>query len=168
MKILHILLVGACLSIIASAYPADAQKDAPTPGIPLRLLAAGEDDTITYALYHAPSKQKEVDLVLLIRNTGAKWIDTEGIDASSFGLSDDKGNHLKIWRATGMKGIAYQNMVVVHIYVQGPASEEKDYTLELTPKPKAFVPIKFETKPFRFQKMEDKKDSPTKPLTATE
>jgi len=79
------------------------------------------------------------DLLLTIRNTGAKWIGTQDVSVEDFSLRDAKGQELKIWRGdASSSGIAYGDVCVIHLLVAEPKAQQP-WTLRFKSKPKSMV-----------------------------
>ncbi len=133
MKVISVHL-AILLLFSAQAFAADDLQD-------LVLLKKGSENAFAWSLSQLPSEREHLDLILVIKNTGAKWIDLKGVDASHVELVSSAGKRLKIWRATGLDGIAHGEIVIGHIYVQGPWSDQVTYSLRLKPRKGAFEPV---------------------------
>ena len=113
----------------------------------LKLLDKGKSDSYQWSLYESPSKRNSLDLILMVRNTGAKWIDLEGVTSKDIVCKSSDGSEMKIWRASEFYGIANKDLMVVHLYIEREKITKGSYTLELKKKADAFVPVSFKTKP---------------------
>jgi hypothetical protein len=111
-------------------------------------LKSGEMNMISYGLYCVVSDSRSgtnvlpgADLLLTIRNTGAKWIGTQDVSTEDFSLRDAKGQELKLHRGTSSSsGIAYGDVTVIHLLVAEPNAPQP-WTLRLKSKPKSIVSV---------------------------
>ncbi len=140
--------------MVACTHTQDRKNNA-VSGTGLRLLASANQRPVAYALYEVDTNRWDIDLVLILRNTGAKSIDADGVDASFFTIADDAGRPLIISSAIGMRNIGFDAIAVVniHIYIPGYVSPETNYSLELRPKPNANCAISFKTPTFHFKEV---------------
>ena len=111
-------------------------------------LKSGETNMISYGLFCAVSDSRSgtnaspgANLILTIRNTGAKWIGTQEVSAEDFGLRDAKGQEMKIHRATSSSsGMAYGDISVIHLLVADPRAPQP-WSLRFKSKPKSMVSV---------------------------
>ena len=141
----HVLFLLLC---VAPSIAASSDK-ASSSAMQLQLLANGTTPELTYSLYRVESKERDTDLLLLIRNTGAKHIDFDKLQKEHFELTDSKGQPKKIFSVTGATGVSYRGLMTLHIVVQGTLKKDSAYTLEMEEIEGAFVPTKFKTKSFK-------------------
>ena len=134
----------------------------------LTLLAKGESSSFAWSLYQAPSDDEDLDLILIIKNTGAKYIDLKGIDASYFSFISSAKKELKVWTATGFDDIPYRGIIVGHLHIQGPYSNKVTYSLSLKKKKDAFVPIKIKANDIKLKIIKKRDKTPTRSLQGTE
>jgi hypothetical protein len=139
------------IAFAASIVTAGELKNESPHNLDLVLLAEGESDPISYALFHVPSRRQHIDLVLILRNTGAKCVDLDGIDASRVSIVDDGGAIVKVFCVTGATTTAFGCITVMHVYVQGPLSDRRTYVFELKAKRDAVTPASFRTSHFRLE-----------------
>jgi hypothetical protein len=111
-------------------------------------LKSGETNMVSYGLYCIASDSRSgtnvppgADLLLTIRNTGAKWIGTQDVSAEDFSLRDAKGQEVKIWRGeASSSGMAYGDVCVIHLLVAEPRAPQP-WTLHFKSKPKSIVSV---------------------------
>ena len=150
----HSALCGLAALLILSNSPcfgADARpSDNATNrlGETLVLLASGESRLVSYGLScvvsgarAAAHKTPGGDLVLVLRNNGAKWIDLDHITVEDFTLQDSQGKDIKLYLRSSPRGMPYGGSEVVHLVVDHAASASQPWTLRLKAKAKALVPL---------------------------
>ena len=133
MKALVVLLLS-CGSLLA--------------GETLLHLKSGETNMVSYGLYCVVSDSRSgtnaspgANLLLTIRNTGAKWIGTQDVAIEDFSLRDAKGQEVKMYRAaSSSSGMAYGAVCVIHLVVAEPKAPQP-WTLSFKSKPKTFVSV---------------------------
>ncbi len=111
-------------------------------------LKSGETNMISYGLYCVVSDSRSgtnaspgSDLLLTVRNTGAKWISTQDISVGDFSLRDAKGQEVKMHRgASSSSGMAYGEVCVIHLLVAEPRAPQP-WTLRFKSKPKSMVSV---------------------------
>ncbi|MDB6057074.1 MAG: hypothetical protein JWO95_918 [Verrucomicrobiales bacterium] len=111
-------------------------------------LKSGETNMVSYALDCVVSDSRSgtnaspgADLVLTVRNNGAKWIGTQDVSVEDFSLRDAKGHDVKIWRGSATSsGIGYGNICIIHLLVAEPKALQP-WTLQFKSKPKNMVSI---------------------------
>lgn len=134
-----------------SADTHTSTNTAPQIGERLLLLSAGESGTagiVSYGLYCAVSGARAAsnntvggDLVLVLRNNGAKWIALDDVTAEDFSLLDSQGSGVKLYLRSSPKGVAYGASEVIHLIVDHAANAPQPWALRFKSKPKAHVPI---------------------------
>jgi hypothetical protein len=132
MKVLILFL--SCLSLIA--------------GERLVNLKSGETNLISYSLSTILSDARRgtndlpgANLILTLRNTGAKWIGMEGISLEDFSLRDANGQELKIYLgAFPSSGMSYGSTSVIHLKVAN-ARAPQPWILRFKSKPKGLVSV---------------------------
>jgi len=153
----HSALWGLVSLLIIAGSPccgADTQTSTNTTaqvGERLILLAAGESGTagsVSYGLYcvvsgarAASNKTVGGDLVLVLRNNGAKWIALDDVTVEDFSLRDSQGSGIKLYLQSSPKGIAYGASEVIHLIADHAANARQPWALRFKSKPKAHVPI---------------------------
>ncbi len=111
-------------------------------------LQSGQTNMVSYGLYCVVSDSRSgtnvppgEDLLLTIRNTGAKWIRTEDVSVEDFSLSDAKGRKVKIWRGdASSSGMAYGRVCIIHLFVADPKAPQP-WTLRFKSKPKSMASV---------------------------
>jgi hypothetical protein len=111
-------------------------------------LKSGQTNMVSYGLYCVVSDSRSgtnappgADLLLTIRNTGAKWIGTQDVSAEDFSLRDAKGQEVKIHRgASSSSGMAYGNISVIHLLVADPRAPQP-WTLRFKSKPESMASV---------------------------
>ena len=119
-------------------------------GIETQLLAGGKESAFSWSLVQILSPDEDIHLIVVIQNTGSKWMDTEGLDASFFSLKDTNGKEIKIHRATGFTGVAYNGITVGHLVVDGPISPSANHDFFLREKKDSFSSASFVAKGVQF------------------
>lgn len=111
-------------------------------------LKSGETNMISYGLSCLVSDSRAAsnapagsDLILVLRNTGAKWIDLDHVSVEDFRLQDAKGQEVKIYLWSSPRGMAYGSATVIHLGVDRAGDAPQPWTLHFRSKPKAFVPV---------------------------
>ena len=104
----------------------------------LKLLAKGRGNNNEWALYLAPKAKKQTNLALIIKNTGAKFIDLKGLEAKHFSVKQ-LGKSLTILRISGLENISYQSVTIGQIVLDGDVTFDKESFFEMLPKKSALV-----------------------------
>jgi hypothetical protein len=115
-------------------------------------LKSGETNHVSYGLAclvsdswsasnTAPSEDS-LDLILTLRNEGAKWMSFGKITTEDFSLRDAKGQDIQFYLRTSpdVQGIHYGEAAVIHLIVytpglQYPAKAPQPWTLYFKTKP---------------------------------
>ena len=111
-------------------------------------LKSGQTQMFSYGLYHIVSDTEnpsssptELDLVLVMRNYNAKWLNLQGISKTNFSVLDAKGQELKFYlRESPSSGIANDESALFHLIVRSQ-NAPTPWTLRLHAKPDDFTPI---------------------------
>jgi hypothetical protein len=149
-SVLLILAIVKMLSNVACCGEVGRASGSITnqPGESLVLLKSGESKIISYGLYCVVSSSRSGsnapvggDLVLIIRNNGARWIDLQGVTVADFSLKDAQGNEIKLNLWTSPRGMAYGDTDVIHVVASLSASPPQPWTFRFKSKPEAFVPL---------------------------
>lgn len=111
-------------------------------------LKSGDTELFSYGLGCLISDSKNAsdipygnDLILTLRNTGAKWIKMEGVTAEDFNIQDAKGKELEHYLSALPEGLAYNQATTIHLKVKRTENTPTPWTLHFKSKPKAFVPF---------------------------
>jgi hypothetical protein len=110
-------------------------------------LKSGETNIISYGLFCLVSDSRSAsnapageDLVLVLRNNGAKWIGMSDITREDFKLRDAKGNQVKIYLRTSPKNIPYGGADTIQLIVNRADAAPEPWTLHFSNRD-PFVPI---------------------------
>ena len=122
----------------------------------LKLMKKGDGTDFVWALYQIPSENRQRDLVLIIRNTGAKYIDLKGLKHTAFSFKDSSGKEIGIVNGTELDSIMYNKFIVVHLHVINEVSEKETYSFTMKPKKNAFVPVEIKTTGLKFKVVAEK------------
>jgi hypothetical protein len=129
MKTLIVLLLS-CASLFA--------------GETLIPLKSGETNFVSYGLSCLVSDSRSAsngpagaNLVLTLRNDGAKWMDTDSITVEDFSLRDANGQEMKIYLFTPSQSMAYGEATVIMLRVANAADAPQPWTLHLKSKAEA-------------------------------
>jgi hypothetical protein len=111
-------------------------------------LKAGETSLVSYGLYCVASYSRSSsnappggNLILILRNTGAKWIDLDNVTVENLNLQDSQHRNMKLYLLTPPRDMGFGGATVIHIVVDHPADAVAPWTLRFKSKPKAFVPL---------------------------
>lgn len=111
-------------------------------------LKSGETNMVSYGLSclvsdsgAASNAPAGSNLILVLRNTGAKWIDFAAITADDFSLQNAKGQDMKFYLWTIPRGAGYGDATVVHLVVDHAGDTPRPWSLRLKSKPHAHVPF---------------------------
>ena len=109
---------------------------------------AGQGGLISYGLYDVVSGSRAAsrtppgrDLVLVLRNNGAKWIDFEHITVENFNLKDSQNKDIKLSLLSSVRGMGYGESEVIHLGVDNRAQAAQPWTLRFKSQSGAFVPV---------------------------
>jgi len=113
-------------------------------------LNTGDSGNISYGLYCMTCVPRiysngpvEIggDLVLIMRNTGAKSINMNGVTVENFKLLDASGRNIKCYLWTTPRTMGFGDSTVIHIVVDHYSDAIQPWALSFKSKPDAFVPI---------------------------
>jgi hypothetical protein len=115
----------------------------------LVLLKSGEASrgVLSYGLYYISRASRAAsnalpgsDLILVLRNNGAKWIDLEHVTVENFSLHGANGKEIKLALQSNVRGMGYGESEVVHLNAYKSPDAPEPWTLSFKT-PAAFVPI---------------------------
>jgi hypothetical protein len=141
-----VILILSCASVLSSETGTVTNRLGETL-IPLK---AGEDarGVVSYGLFAAVSASRAAsnapagaNLILMLRNTGAKSINMEQVTIEDFDLQDSQGKHLKLYLWNSPRSMGYGSPTVVHLVVDRSADAVQPWTLRFRSKPEAHVPF---------------------------
>lgn len=152
LNIAALLTSLVCLSIHATAHAADpAAKSYVKPAgevfVPLK---AGETNLFSYGLYtlksEAPSfknTSQSIDLILVVRNNGAKYIGFENVTHTNFTLLDANDCPMQFWLKSTLTniGLAYGATGLIHLDVPRAKESPQPWALDFKSPTNAFVPF---------------------------
>jgi hypothetical protein len=131
MKSLIVLLLSCASALSAETF------------IPLK---SGETNLLSYGLAcvvggsdAASNAPAGTDLVLTLRNTGAKWIGMNGVTVADFSLIDSQGKPVKIHLESSPRTMTFGAVSVIHLRVDNAAAAQRPWTLHFKCK-SDFVP----------------------------
>src|SRR5947209_5180326 len=145
MKALLVLILSC-----ASLFGADVGGSTKQPGESLIPINAGEDKRgiVSYGLFFAQSASRSASnapagssLLLVLRNTGAKSINMEGVTVDDFSLEDAHGRNLKLYLWSQPRSMGYGDPTVVHLEVADAAKAPQPWVLRFRTKPGDHVPF---------------------------
>lgn len=150
----HSMLFGLTVVWLVSSEPVAYASDAPNGGGTnnvgegLVLLKTGETSLVSYGLYCMTSLSRSTsnapagsNLVLILRNTGAKSINMEHVTVEDFSLQDAQGKNIKLYLWCYPRTMSYGDATVIHLVVDHAADAAKPWTLSFESKLHAHVPI---------------------------
>jgi len=129
-----IVLFFSCASLVA--------------GEALIPLKSGETNMVSYGLCCIVSDLRSpvndlpgADLILTLRNNGAKWIGMQDVSAEDFSLRDVSGQDIKVHlRTLPPSGLAYGEVAAIHLAVDHPSAPQP-WTLHFKCKHKTIVDV---------------------------
>jgi hypothetical protein len=99
-------------------------------------LRAGVASPFSYGVYNLKSHAAAAtnapagnNLVLVLRNVGAKWVNFPDIAAEDFTLKDSRGRGIKLELRDRPQPISYGEATVIQIFVPRIADDSKPWTL---------------------------------------
>jgi hypothetical protein len=146
MRALVIVLSLAC-TLAPSHVPAGA-RDSVIGGETLLPLRTGAANPFSYGLYtlkgHAPAASDApsgINLVLVLRNVGAKWVNFPEITSEDFALKDSRGRALKLELRSPPQPIIFGDATILQIFVPRTPDESRPWTLRFKSNPNSKVPF---------------------------
>lgn len=145
MKALLILILSC-----ASLFGSDLGGGTKQQGEFLIPLKAGEDKQgiVSYGLFCIGSGSRSASnapagssLLLVLRNTGAKSINMEGVTVDDFSLKDAQSKKLKLHLWSPPRTMGFGDPTVVHLEVDGAVEGTHPWVLRFKTKPEAHVPF---------------------------
>ena len=99
-------------------------------------LKSGEARLVSYGLYCVTSNSRAGsnapsggDLVLILRNTGGKFINLERVSAGDFTLRDAQGRDIKLYLRSRPTGMHHDAAEVIHLWEDHPAGAVEPWSL---------------------------------------
>ena len=113
----------------------------------LKLVANGKEAIVEWSLYLAPEGSNETNLVLIIKNNGAKFIDLEGLGTKHFSFQN-VAKKIPVLRINGFQNVFHKSIVIGQIVIDGIVKFNENSSFELIAKESAFVPLSIRTTKF--------------------
>jgi len=114
----------------------------------LKAGEAGDAGIVSYGLFCGISTARAAsnnppgsDLVLILRNNGAKWLDVDRVTVEDFSLRDSQGKNIKLYLRSHPQNTGYGEATVVHLRVANALDAVQPWTLHFKSKPETFVPF---------------------------
>ena len=130
--------------LCASLFGVDAANSTNSVGELLVPLKLGKTELVSYGLFGATHAEwngrRGVDLVLMLRNIGAKWVGMTNVTNDDFHLSDAKGHQIKVYLGTAPKGMGIGGATVIHLIADDTSEAPQPWTLDFDSKDR-FVPF---------------------------
>jgi hypothetical protein len=111
-------------------------------------LRTGTASLFSYGLYNLKSYAAAAsnapagnNLVLVLRNVGAKWVNFPEITAEDFALKDSRGKALKLELRTPPQPIIFGDATILQIFVPWTAGDSRPWTLRFKSNLNAKVPF---------------------------
>jgi hypothetical protein len=143
------LLIALNLAFaLAPSHVCGGTRDPGFPGETLLPLRTGTASPFSYGLYNlksyaaaAPNAPAGNNLVLVLRNVGAKWVNFPEIAAEDFALKDSRGKALKLELRTRPEPMAFGDATILQIFVPNTAGASRPWTLRFKSNFNAKVPF---------------------------
>jgi hypothetical protein len=106
-------------------------------------LKSGETTNfVSYGLFCLVSDSSDAsdappgeNLVLALRNEGAKWISLDNVTVEDFSLRDAEGHEMKIYLRTPPKGMGSGEPTIIHLEGRNAGKATQPWTLHFKSKP---------------------------------
>jgi hypothetical protein len=141
------LLIALNLAFaLAPSRVSGGARDLGFPGETLLPLRTGTASPFSYGLYNlkshaAPNAPAGNNLVLVLRNVGAKWVNFPEIAAEDFALKDSHGKALKLELRTRPEPMAFGDATIFQIFVPNTPGDSRPWTLRFKSNLNAKVPF---------------------------
>jgi hypothetical protein len=136
-------------SLIAALAGETADHNPETTGELLMPIKTGETSLFSYGLYSVLSENRigsnsvpGRDLLLMLRNIGAKSLNMEGVTVEDFSFTDSKGKDIKLYLWNVPRTISYGNSTVIHLVTQYNTNMAPPLNLTFQSKTNSFVQFK--------------------------
>jgi len=163
LNLLLLSFIPILICTIPFSYSGERSDAAEFPnrvGETLVAIRSGESSkgTISYGLYYVASASRAAsnapagsDLVLILRNNGAKWIDLTDATVENFSLHDSIGKKIELHMRSQLRGIGYGQSEVIHFDVRNPVDAPEPWTFSFE-SPDTFVRVDFSISGIRINK----------------
>jgi len=105
-------------------------------------LKSGETNDVSYGLFCLVSNSGGAseappgeNLVLTLRNVGAKWVSLGNVTVEDFSLQDGDGHEMKIYLRTPPQGMGNGEPAIILLEVQNTGKATQPWTLHFKTKP---------------------------------
>ncbi len=135
---------------VHSADPAAKPYVKPAGEVFVPLKSGETNHLFSYGLYtlksEAPSfknASQSIDLILVVRNNGAKYIGFENVTQTNFTLVDANDRPMQFWLKSTLTntGLAYGATGLIHLDVPKAKESPQPWTLDFRSPTNAFVPF---------------------------
>ena len=142
-----LIVLSLAFALAPGRVPAGT-RDSAVAGETLLPLRTGSASLFSYGLYNLKSYAAAAtnppagnNLVLVLRNVGARWVNFPEVTPEDFVLKDSRGRVLKLELRTPPQPIAFGDATVLHIFVPRTADDSRPWTLRFKSNFNAKVPF---------------------------
>jgi hypothetical protein len=143
--LLIVLVLGSAL---APSHVSGGTREPGFAGETLVLLRTGTTNPFSYGLYNLKSHAAAAtnapagdNLVLVLRNVGAKWVNFPEITAEDFALKDSHAKALRLELRTPPQPMIFGDVTILHIFVPRTAGDSRLWTLRFKSNLNSKVPF---------------------------
>ena len=143
-----LLIVLSLAFTLAPSHVSGGTRDPGHAGETLLPLRTGTASPFSYGLYNLKSYAAAAsnapagnNLVLVLRNVGAKWVNFPEITAEDFTLKDSRGKALKLELRAPPQPIILGDATILQIFVPRTASDSRPWTLRFKSNLNSKVPF---------------------------
>ena len=143
-----LLIVLSLAFAVAPSHVSGGTRDPGFAGETLLPLRTGTASPFSYGLYNLKSYAAAAsnapagnNLVLVLRNVGAKWVNFPEITAEDFTLKDSHGRTLKLELRTPPQPMIFGDVTILHIFVPMTAGDSRPWTLRFKSNLNSKVPF---------------------------
>ena len=147
----HMRALLSLLSLAAALAPSHVPagtRDSVIAGETLLPLRTGTANPFSYGLYNlkgyappASDAPSGINLVLVLRNVGAKWVNFPEISSEDFTLKDSRGKTLKLELRSPPQPIIFGDVTILQILVPRTAGDTRPWTLRFKSNVNSKVPF---------------------------
>ena len=143
-----LLIVLSLAFALAPGHVSGGTRDPGFAGETLVPLRTGTANPFSYGLYNLKSYAAASsnapagnNLVLVLRNVGAKWVNFPEITADDFALKDSRGKALKLELRSRPEPMAFGDATILQIFVPSTAGDSRPWTLRFKSNLNSKVPF---------------------------
>ena len=143
-----LLIVLSLAGALAPSHVPAGTREAVIAGETLLPLRTGTANPFSYGLYnlkgYAPAASGAppgINLVLVLRNVGAKWVNFPDIASDDFALKDSRGKALKLELRSPPQPIIIGDVTILQIFVPRTADDSRPWTLRFKSNVNSKVPF---------------------------